>query len=547
MNAVSENEKRTLTWLIKDRASIYGEQVFLYYKDEKYSYKLLNENANRIANALKKLGIGKGDHVVTLLPNVPEYLYVWWGITKLGAVEVPINHNYKGEVLGDLINRSDAKAVFVWHDILDKLQAIQEQIGELSLVIGHRLNEPLEGKDIELDVKLRRYILKDLMDASTQDPDIKVYDYDPANILFTSGTTGPPKGAIIPHGWIIHNCQDVLNKYMGTTQRDIFYNCYPMFNATARYEIAIRALSAGGKMVLTGRLEPKEFWSDIRRYNCTEFVSMGTAFALIEKEPPSEEDRNHTLEKVLCLPLPADFQKRCETRFGVKMATGYGTTEIGYINFRSWESMSDSCGPANCGFEQRIVDEHGNPCQANEIGEIVVRPRKSHIMLKGYYKMPEAFEKRIRDCWWHTGDLGKVDETGNLYFYRRKEESIRFHGYMISLSEVEKVINDIPAVIEAACYGVADELGHEQDLMAAIKIKPGAGVSPQEILGQCENKLPYFMIPAYIRFVESFDKTPTMRIIKTKLEKEGVTLDTWNRRKSGYRLRRDGQENKKAQ
>ena len=153
--------------------------------------------------------------------------------------------------------------------------------------------------------------------------------------------------------------------------------------------------------------------------------------------------------------------------------------------------------------------------------------------------MPEKFVERIKNCWLHTGDLGRMDEDGHLFFHGRKEETVRFRGHFVSTTEVEKILNNNTKVLESAVFGVPDELEQEQDIMVAIRPKPGESVTPEELLSHCERDLPFYMIPCYVRFVHQFDKTPTMRIIKEKLQKEGITEDTWSRRKAKYKLARE--------
>jgi crotonobetaine/carnitine-CoA ligase len=297
---------------------------------------------------------------------------------------------------------------------------------------------------------------------------------------------------------------------------------------------------ADGQVAMAEGFNPKLFWEDIRKYGCTETVSMGGAFSLVEKNPPSAEDRDHPLKKIYIIPLPVDFQQRCEKRFGIKMMEIYGQTECNLVCFRTWDrGKVGSCGFANSGFEIKIFDEKDNECAPNVEGEIVVRPTKSHIIAKGYYKMPEKFGERMTNCWWHTGDLGRMDEDGYLYFHRRKEETIRFRGHFVSTTEVEAILNKHPDVLECAVFGVPDQLGQEQDVMAAVRLKPQANISPDALLRHCEVDLPFYMIPCYVRFVDEFEKTPTLRIIKDKLQKEGISADTWCRRECNFKLSRE--------
>ena len=539
MKIYKSSFERTIGYIVQDKAQTLGDRTFLYFGDEEHSYKDLNERSNIVANALAELGVKKKDKVVTMIPNIPEYFFVWWGIVKQGAWEVPININYRGVSLADLINRCDAEIVIIYQGLVSKLMKIGDKLQNVNkILLVHRLNEnPINFDEDAIPTPLVKF--KDVISFSADQPNVKVFNYDPSCIIYTSGTTGPPKPVVIPHEFWIHASECKI-KHMGTTSTDIIYNCFPMFNPTGQVETSLCALMADGKVAMAASFNPNNFWNDIRKYKCTETVSMGGAFSLVEKIPPNINDKNHPLKKVYIIPLPVNFQQRCENRFGIKMMEIYGQTECNLVCFRTWDKGKiGSCGFANCDFEIKIFDENDNECKPNKEGEIVVRPSKSHIIAREYYKMPEKYGERIRNCWWHTGDLGVIDEDGYLFFRRRKEETIRFRGHFVSTTEVEAILNNHPNVLESAVFAVPDEFGQEQDVMAAVKLKSGDRISPTKLLRHCEADLPFYMIPCYVRFVKEFEKTPTLRIIKDRLQKEGVTSDTWNRRKADFKLARD--------
>ncbi len=537
MKACKINEERTIGYIVQDKAKTHGSRTFLWFKDEQYSFAELNEKSNRIANALLNMGTKKGDKIATMIPNMPEYFYIWWGILKIGVLHVPISPNYRGASLLKLINRSEAKILIMYDDFLEhKFFNIQEQLKNATdLVVAHRLNQKKSEYNKNL-IKLRTHDLADFMEFSTEYPQVDVYNYDPSCIIFTSGTTGPPKAVIHTHEFWIHGAE-TKNKHMGTNNEDVIYNCFPMYNPTGQVETSLCALMADAQLALAEEFNHENFWNDIRKYNCTEGVSMGGMFALVEKNPPSPDDLNHPLKKIYIIPLPLDFQKRCEKRFGVRMMEIYGQTEAGLVSFNSWDiAKPGSCGIANGGYEIKIFDENDNECPTEVPGEIVIRPKKSHIIAKGYYDTPEKFGARMSNCWWHTGDLGHIDKDGYLFFHCRKEETIRFRGQFVSTTEVEKIINNHEDVLECAVFGVPDENNQEQDVMVCIKARSGHQLRPEEILIHCEKDLPYYMIPCYVRIIEEFEKTPTMRIIKKPLEQKGVTPETWSRRQAKYKL-----------
>lgn len=533
-------EQRTIGAIVADKALTHGERTFLFFKDEEYSYRKLDEESNRVANALLKLGVGRGDKVVTVLPSFPEYLHIWWGIVKIGAWEVPINNNYRGATLADVINRSDAQTAIIGQGLfLERFRAIQANLSQMrQVVVAHRMQEkaPTEA---ERDIRFPSYTPADLLTYLPEPPGVPVHNYDPAGIAYTSGTTGPPKGAVLPHEWFIHYCQQ-KDLHMGTGPEDVMYNCLPMYNLTGQAETCLCALLADAQFALAESFNAETFWDDIRRYGATEFVSMGGLMSLVEKQPPKPDDAENPLKRIFLIPLPPDFQQRVEERYNVRCMESFGQTETGCVTYRSWERPRlGSAGQANAGYDVRIVDDNDNEVPPNTPGEIAVRPHHPHIMTQGYYNMPEKTAPRLRNCWWHTGDLGKMDEEGFLYFLRRKEECIRFRGFLISTTEVEKMVGSHPKVLECAAAGVPDAQGQEEDVMVWVHLKPGEELACEELMAHCERDMPYYMVPCYVRFMEGFPKTPTMRIIKSVLQQEGVTPDTWDRRKTGYRLSRE--------
>jgi len=534
-------EERTIGHIVEDKAITHGDRIFLFFKDEQYSYNKLNEGSNRIANALKEIGVQKGDKVATILPNMPEYLYIWWGIVKLGAWHVPINNNYRGFSLVDLISRSDAKVVFVHYGLfLDRFRAVQDNLDKVNqVVVTHRLIDTPPTVE-ECNLRFTSHTLSDLMSASPDSPRVKVHNYDPEGIEFSSGTTGPPKGSVLSHEYMVYFAEHKV-MHMETMPQDVMYNCLPMYNVTGEVETCLTAFLADAQFALAEGFDPKTFWDDIRRYNCTEAVSMGGVFALLEKEPPRPDDADNPLKKVYIIPLPVDFEERFKKRFGIEhMVEIFGQTECGIPVYRDLHNpVLGSAGKAHCDYQVKIFDEHDNEVPPSTEGEIVVRSLKSHIILEEYYKMPDKTAIGMRNLWWHTGDLGTMDENGNLFFVRRKAESIRTRGYFVSTTEIEQMINRNNKMLECAAYGVPDELGQEEEVMVAIRLQDGASLTAEDLLRSIEKEMPYYMVPRYLRFVTEFEKTPTMRIVKASIQKEGVTPDTWDRRKAGFKLSRE--------
>ena len=532
--------ERTIGHIVEDKAAIHGSKPFMFFMGEEYSYQKLYEESNRVANGLYKIGIKKKDKVVTVIPNVPEYLYIWWGIVKAGAVNVPLNPNYRGAGLVDVINRCDAKLAIVHSGLfLDRFRSVQDKLTLIEqLVVSHRLNERPPAPEA-INIKFPSLCLGELMEASADPPKVEIFNYDWASIDYTSGTTGPPKGAVLSHEYMIYFAEHKA-MHMETGPDDIIYNVLPMFNLSGELETCFSAFIADAKFVLAEGFNAKTFWDDIRRYRCTEFVSMGGVFSLVEKEPPNPDDADNPLEKMYIIPCRPDFEKRVKDRFDIKhMIEIFGQTESGISAYRDLKNpVLGSAGKAHCDYEIKIFDEHDQEVPPGTEGEIVIRPLRSHIILEEYYKMPDKTAEALRHCWWHTGDLGHMDQDENLFFHRRIQECVRVRGNFFSTTDIETVIDSHPAVLECAVYGVPDESGEDEDVICAVRLKESATLSPADLLRHIERDVPYFAVPRYVRFVKDFEKTPTMRIKKSDLQKQGIVPETWDRREAGFKLSR---------
>lgn len=529
--------ERTIGYLVENKAHSHGDRTFMFYKDFKFSYRQLHEESNRIANALREMGVRYGDKVVTILPNFPEYLYIWWGIVKLGALNVAINFNYRGTGLVDVINRCDAKLAFVHEGLLlDRFRDIQTKLDQIEqVVVTHSLDSPAAVQDH--DIRFKTWHLSDLMAASPESPGIEIFNFTPSSIDYTSGTTGPPKGAVLSHEYYIYFAEHKAI-HMETGFNDVIYNCFPMFNLTGKIETCLAAFISDAQFVLADQFNPKTFWDDIRKYNCTEFVSMGGVFQLVEKEPPKSDDADNPLKKIYILPCQKDFEKRVKKRFAIDhMIELYGQTESGISAYRDIKNpLSGSAGKAHCDYVIKIFDELDNEVPPDTEGEIVIRALKPHIILEEYYKMPDKTAAALRSGWWHTGDIGKMDQEGNLFFIRRMTESIRTRGYFVSTTDLEEAINSNENVLESAAYGVYEAPDEEMEVMAAIRLRETDSATPEDILKHIEKNVPYYAVPRFIRFVDEFEKSATMKIMKAKLQKEGVVAGVWDRKKAGYKL-----------
>jgi crotonobetaine/carnitine-CoA ligase len=293
----------------------------------------------------------------------------------------------------------------------------------------------------------------------------------------------------------------------------------------------LAALAADARIELVRRFSAGRFWDDVAACGATATNLPGSVISILLKQPPGERERKHNLKLVFAAGTPRKAWEEFEERFGVKVYEGYGSTECGMILMNTvFERRVGSIGKPADGYQVTIVDDSDNELPPGQKGEIVTRPEKPFCMMKWYYKMPDKTLEACRNLWFHTGDYGVRDEEGFFYFVDRKKDVIRRRGENISSFEVERSVNSHPKVLESAALAVPDPLG-EYELKVVVVPRPGSGLTPEELILFCEERMAHFMVPRYVEFRDFLPKTPTDRVEKYKLRQEGITGKTWDRLK----------------
>ena len=524
---------RTLGNLVATRARELGDKTFLYFRDQEISYKEFDRKSNTVANNLQRMGIGKGDKVAIMMPNCPEWYYVWLGLAKIGAIEVPLNTAYRGDLLGYQIDQSDSRWVVIQDQLVDRLGIIQENLSKVERVVVH--SESGSVPSINLSQAITH--LGELLEGSTEYAYAEVKPSDIYAIQYTSGTTGASKGSMTPHAFAFAFIPVHL-RACGYTSSDVLYTCLPLFHGNPQVLTTIVAMVAGAKVALGEHFHATTFWDEMRKYGATAFNYIGGILNMLYKQPESPKDRDHSVRVAFGAAAPANLWTAIEERFGFQIVEGFGLTESGAIlcNFGP-NRKAGSLGKPHEIYDVAIFGDDDQPAAPNEIGEIVGKPRIPYAMTQGYYKMPDKSLETFRNFWFHTGDLGYYDEQGYYFFVDRKKDAIRRRGENISSFEVEKVINANPKVLESAALAHPSEMG-EDEVRVAVILKEGQTMTPLELVQWCEERMAYFMVPRFVEFRTSFPKTPTDRVEKYKLRQEGLPPDHWDREKAGYKLKR---------
>ncbi len=520
--------------VIQEKGRIHKDRVFLFYKDEKITYEQLDLLSNRFAQGFRDLGIKKGDKIAIMMRNHPNYLYVWFGSAKLGAVEVPINTAYKGDLLKHIINNSDSKLLIIDGSFLDTLLTIRDDLTKLERIICHGEIDQEISKSLPVPISS----IEDFFKYSSNPMKVDISPADPAAIIYTSGTTGLSKGVVCPHNYYLHTAR-LVARLRDANSQDILYTFLPVFHINAQLMTILAAQVSDAQAVLSERFSASNFWDDIRRYGATQFNYLGAVMTILAKQEPREDDADNPVRIAFGAACPPDVMEHLERRFGFICLEGFGMSEIGLVIHQDINDRRIG----NCGkvlddlFEVKLVDDDDEEVPVGEIGEIVVRPKKPYIMMTEYYKMPDKTLESFRNLWFHTGDYAKKDEDGFFYFVDRKKDAIRRRGENISSFEVEKVINTHPKVLESAVFAVPSELG-EDEVKANVVLKPGENLPPEDLIRYCNERMAYFAVPRYLEFVQELPKTPTNRIEKYRLREAGITENTWDREKAGVKITR---------
>lgn len=362
-----------------------------------------------------------------------------------------------------------------------------------------------------------------------ESPRAEVAPGELAGILYTSGTTGPPKGVMLSHAAYLNSAWHFATEMVGATADDVLYTTLPLFHINAQAHTVLPAIQLGATFALSARFGASGFWEDVRWQGATVFNSLAAMIPILCKQPASPRDLGHRARLTACAATPKDVWLEFERRFGVEIVEGYGLTETAGF------CVANPRGAARIGSIGKPMSWIDARVEENEI---LLRAKGEHQFMEGYYRDPEATAEATRGGWFHSGDAGRVDADGYFSFVDRIKQSIRRRGENVSSWEVEKVVNAHPAVLESAAVGYPSALG-EEDVRVVVVPRPGQTIEAAEIVRWCEPRMAYFMVPRYVELRGALPKTATERVEKYRLKAEGLGPGAWDREAAGYRIRRD--------
>jgi crotonobetaine/carnitine-CoA ligase len=528
--------------ILDDKAEQNGERTFLRFRETAVSYREVNDSANRLGNAFASMGVETGDNVLFMLPNCLETVYTWFGLNKIGAVEVPINTAFKGDQLSYQINQSAAKILVIDAAYLPRIEEIRNDLRNLEAVVLYSSGDPAaQGEHTTID-GLTTVPFARLLEAQVEAPKLDVAHYDLAAILYTSGTTGPPKGVMCSHSHFYMFARTLVD-YCHLTSDDIYYTCMPFFHANAQVLTIYPALLADAEVVISPRFSASGIWDECRASGATIFNTLGAMINFIWQQPARADDADNPVRRVFAVPRPHAVLNEFRERFGVGLVEAYGGSEANCIvaTYGDEHPPPSSCGKALPFYDVKIVDpEDDAEMPAMKIGEFVSRSvSEPFIQFSGYWNMPEKTVEAWRNGWFHSGDAGYMDENGWFYFVDRVKDCIRRRGENISSYEIEKVIDAHPDVLESAAVGVKSEnIEMEDEVKVCVRLQPDRDLTYEDLMRWCEERMAYFMVPRYVEYVTDLPKTETGKIQKEKLRSVGNTENTWDREQAGYTVKR---------
>ena len=518
-------EELVLGEILASRAETHRSETFLQFRDAEFTFAEVDELSNRTAQGLHAAGVRPGHHVALMLPNCPELVFVIFALARLGAVAVPVNTAYRGELLRHVLATANVSTFIVDGQYTDRVAPAAPRLPNLLRVIVHAgsTDIPLEGLGKPATT------LAGLLVHGAEPPDHEASFSDLLAIMYTSGTTGPSKGAMVPHALALTCALDSLD-FLDRWGKKI-YCPLPLFHAAGLWDGMMAALLSGTAVAVVERFSASRFWDDVRRFEAKVAMSVFSMIPILLNQPPTPRDKDHPLE--IFYMGKSTLDAPLYERFGVRSVETYTSTEAGIpLASPFGEGRLGSCGRANSErFEVAVVDDWDRILPPGEPGELVLRPRQPSVITAGYYGRFEATAHAFRNLWFHTGDRVWQDDDGYFYFVDRMADAIRRRGENISAFDIESEVNLHPAVLECAAIGVPSEL-EEEEVKLAVVLRPGAVLSENELAAHCRVKLPGFMVPRYLEFVDALPRTPTDKIAKHELRavgRRGLTETTWDR------------------
>ena len=534
----------TFSGLLDAQVSVRPDQPLLVIDDVPLTYRALRERSISAANVLAGLGIEPGDRVALFMGTSPDWVTLWFGLCRLGAVAVPINTAYRGDFLANQLRDSNTKMIALDRSLAGRVFSITADVPSLRAVLMREDGKQSADPDSDSDhavppAHVKVYPIEQLLEGDSSQiaglPDVVPF---PLGAIFsTSGTTGRSKGVLATQHYLLAAAQAMVDLWR-LQPGEVVYGPLPLFHLSAVGTV-LGPMLAGGTGVLDSTFSVSATWDRVRRYEASGIALAGAMLSMLWNLPPDERDKDIPLRFISAAPVPQESFEAMEDRWQCRIVTCYGMSEafpmvvagVGETN------RFGASGRANPNFDVMLFDAEDRPVPVGEVGEVVCRPKRSHVMFEGYDGRDRETVEQFRNLWFHTGDMGRFDEDGYFYFADRKKDAMRRRGENISSFEVEQALLRHPEVAEVAAVGVPSELG-EDDVMVYVVAATAEPIDMAAFMDFCTEHLPYFAVPRYVDVTPELPKNAVGRILKHEFRARGIPSSAWDREAAGYTVRR---------
>ncbi|HUW64020.1 MAG TPA: long-chain-fatty-acid--CoA ligase [Spirochaetia bacterium] len=495
------------------RAQEIPDHVHSYYYDEVVTYAQTNERSNKVANYLKKKGLHKGDIVSVMIMNSPAIYYTMFGAQKLGCIAGAINYMLKGPEIAYILDDSKPKVAFVSSEFMPEFARGYEMAKHKPIVVE-------EVTDVQHDARIAQTTLAEVLSGYPADEALIPQSLsDPFLLLYTSGTTGYPKGVLLSNGNQFANCKDMA-RFGVTNPDDVFMIVAPMFHTNPLCVWTYPYTYQGLSLVIRKRFSPDEFWPSLQRWGVTIVwgVPAMYMYVLNQIDPTVIDHSKLKLRYAFSggAPIPPELIRDFRDKFSVQVIDGYGLTEVTGVSTSSLGAplKTETIGQHLFEQEVEIMDDNNNVLPYGEVGEVCM---KGEAVMIGYLNKPEATAETIKEGWLHTGDLGYMDDEGYLFFTGRKKEMINRGGENIYPREIERVLEGHPKIAEVAVVGVPDPALGER-VKACVVLKEPQSMMESDIKAYLEDKIAKYKLPEFVELYSALPRNPSGKVLRAELK-----------------------------